>query len=233
MTLIQFTSVSCRGKPSVALLASALAIAQRYRQTNIKVLARMRARGDYRCGMKPFSRQAAVMWLGTRHRGKGVMTTPSGVLRTSPYLFDTHRQPGRGTNPPELIAAAHAGSFSMALANELGEAGYSPHQIDTTATVTIEDIPAGWTLTHIHLDVIATVPDAAQCDFIDAALRAKSNCPISRLLCANISMHAKLKRRATAARVLPQTRAKPGLSIKRLKPRKCQSGTTTRPERAS
>jgi osmotically inducible protein OsmC len=101
----------------------------------------------------------------------------------------------RGTNPPELIAAAHAGSFSLSLANELGEAGYSPRQIDTTATVTMENIAAGWTMTQIHLDVIAAVPRVAECDFVDAALRAKANCPISRALNANISMHAKLNRR--------------------------------------
>jgi osmotically inducible protein OsmC len=100
----------------------------------------------------------------------------------------------RGTNPSELIAAAHAGSFSMTLAYELGEAGYSPRQIDTTATVTMENIAAVWTMTQIHLDVIATVPRVAECDFVDAALRAKANCPISRVLNANISMRAKLTR---------------------------------------
>jgi osmotically inducible protein OsmC len=91
----------------------------------------------------------------------------------------------------------------MTLANELGKAGYSPDQIDTTATVTMKDLAAGWTVTQIHLDVIATVPDAVQCDFIDAALRAKTNCPISRLLSANISMAAKLKGRAAALRISP------------------------------
>jgi len=100
----------------------------------------------------------------------------------------------RGTNLLELIAAAHAGSFSLSLANELGEAGYRPRQIDTTATVTMEDIAAGWTMTQIDLDVIAAVPKAAECDFVDAALRAKANCPMSRALNANISMRAKLSR---------------------------------------
>jgi osmotically inducible protein OsmC len=86
----------------------------------------------------------------------------------------------------------------MTLANELGEAGYRPRQIDTTATVTMEDIATGWTMTQIHLDVIATVPKVAQCDFVDAALRAKANCPISRSLNANISMRAKLSERDAA-----------------------------------
>ena len=141
--------------------------------------------------MRPYTRKATVLWLGTRQRGKGAISTPSAVLRRAPYAsgHDTKR---RSTNPPELIAAAHAGSFSITLADELAEAGYHPSQIDTTATVTMEDIAAGWTMTQIHLDVIATVPKAAQGDFIDAALRAKANCPISRSLNANISMRAQL-----------------------------------------
>jgi lipoyl-dependent peroxiredoxin len=106
----------------------------------------------------------------------------------------------RGTNPPELIAAAHAGSFSLSLAHELGEAGYNPRQIDTTATVTMENVAAAWTMTQIHLDVIAAVPRVAECDFVDAALRAKANCPISRALNANISMRAKLNRREVRPR---------------------------------
>ena len=131
------------------------------------------------------------------------MSTPSAVLKKVPYASgsDIRR---RGTSPPELIAAAHAGSFSMTLANELGEAGYRPSQIDTTATVTMEDIATGWTLTQIHLDVIATVPKVAQCDFVDAALRAKANCPVSRSLNANISMRATLSQRDAIARLLPQ-----------------------------
>ena len=116
---------------------------------------------------------------------------PLQPVKKAPYASGSDIK-RRGTNPPELIAAAHAGSFSMTLANELGEAGYSPCQIDTTSTVTMEDIAAGWTMTQIHLDVIATVPKVAQCDFIDAALRAKAHCPISRSLNANISMRAKL-----------------------------------------
>jgi osmotically inducible protein OsmC len=108
----------------------------------------------------------------------------------------------RGTNPPELIAAAHAGSFSLTLANELGEAGFTPRQIETTATVTMENINPGWTMTQVHLDVIAAVPNVAQCDFVDAALRAKANCPISRVLTANISMRAKLSPRGASTRTL-------------------------------
>jgi len=160
------------------------------------------------------------MWRGTRQDGKGAITMPSAALPQAPYFFDTQLNPGKGANPPEIIAAAHAGSFSMALASELEQAGYTPEQIDTTATVTMENIAAAWTFTHIHLDVIATVPNAAQCDFIDAALRAKSNCAVTRLLSANISMHAKLKRRAQQGRLLPQGNTKVGLSMKQGEPGK-------------
>src|SRR5213083_1950677 len=153
--------------------------------------------------MKPYTRKASVLWLGTHQHGKGAISTPSDVLKMAPYASGSDLK-RRRTNPPELIAAAHAGSFSMTLADELGEAGYSPRQIDTTATVTMEKIAAGWTMTQIHLDVIATVPKVAQCDFIDAALRAKANCPISRSLNANISMRAQLSPRGAAARFLPR-----------------------------
>lgn len=133
-------------------------------------------------------------------RGKGAISTPSAVLKRAPYACgsDLNR---RCTNPPELIAAAHAGSFAMTLANELAEAGYRPSQIDATATVTMEDIAAGWTMTQIHLDVIAAVPKVAPCDFVDAALRAKTNCPISRSLNANISMRAQLSQQGATSRL--------------------------------
>jgi osmotically inducible protein OsmC len=163
--------------------------------------------------MKPYTHKASAIWQGGHRRGGGVITTPSAVLQREAYTFG--RAVARsGTSPPELIAAAHAGSFSMTLANELGEAGYRPRQIDTTATVTMEDIAAGWTMTQIHLDVVATVPKVAQCDFVDAALRAKANCPISRSLNANISMRAKLSQRGATVRLLPRRNWSPaGLGI--------------------
>jgi len=175
--------------------------------------------------MKPYTRKASVLWLGTRQRGKGAISTPSDVLKKAPYASGSDIK-RRGTNPPELIAAAHAGSFSITLANELGEAGYRPRQIDTTATVTMEDIATGWTMTQIHLDVIATVPKVAQCDFIDAALRAKANCPISRSLNANISMRANLKRRPAAVRILPRAGAAGrGLTVNSKQQRKMKYDT--------
>jgi lipoyl-dependent peroxiredoxin len=143
--------------------------------------------------MRPYTRKASVLWLGTRQRGNGAVSTPSAVLRQASYTSgsDVRR---RRTHPAELLAAAHASSFSMTLAHELGEAGYRPRQIDTTVAVTMEDHAAGWTLTQIHLDVVATVPKVVECDFVDAALRARANCPVSRALNPNISMNARLSR---------------------------------------
>ena len=141
--------------------------------------------------MRPYARKASVLWLGSEQHGRGAISTPGTILKGVPCVSGRDMK-RRATNPPELIAAAHAGSFAMTLANELADAGYRPRQIETTATVTMEDISAGWTMTQIHLDVIATVPMVAECDFVDAALRARKNCPISRSLNANISMRATL-----------------------------------------
>jgi osmotically inducible protein OsmC len=143
--------------------------------------------------MKTYARHASARWLGTRQRGKGAITTPSAALKMAlhPAAGDARR---RGTNPAELIAAAIAGSFSLTLADELGQAGYKPRAIDTMATVTLEHLAAGWTLTQILVAVNATVPRAAECDFVDATLRAKANCPISRALNAHTLMTAKLNR---------------------------------------
>jgi lipoyl-dependent peroxiredoxin len=107
--------------------------------------------------------------------------------------FGTDDEEGKGTNPYELIAAAHAACFSMTLANELAGAGLTPHRIETTVTVTMEPLSADWTITGIQLDVVAEAPRAKQGDFIRAAVRAKTHCTISRLLKTNISMSAKLQ----------------------------------------
>ena len=141
--------------------------------------------------MKPYERQASVSWLRTGHRGKAVTARLALVMTLCPKRGDLKH---RGVNPTELVAAAHAGSFSLTLANELAEAGYHARQIDTTATVTMEHKAQGWTLSQVHLDVTARVPKAAECDFVDAALQAKAHCPISRALNANVSMRAKLAR---------------------------------------
>ena len=141
--------------------------------------------------MKPYERQASVRWQRTSHRGKPA-TAGSALQMTLCQKRGDLRH--RGVNPSELIAAAHAGSFSLTLANELAEAGYQPRQIDTTVTVTMEHSGQGWTLAQVHLDVTARVPKAPEGDFVDAALEAKAHCPICRALNATISMRAKLTR---------------------------------------
>ena len=125
--------------------------------------------------------------------GKGSLSTESGVLAETPYSFSTRFENGRGTNPEELIAAAHAGCFSMALSAELGKAGLTPDSIATSAALTMERLEAGWTVTAIHLDVAANVPGADRARFEAAAQTAKAGCPISRLLNAKITMAAKLE----------------------------------------
>ena len=161
--------------------------------------------------MKAYARKASVRWSGTRARGTAALSTPGTALKMALYSTGSnHRR--RGTNPPELIAAAHAGSFALTLANELVQAGHTPRQIDTTTTVTMEHLPAGWTMTQIHLDVLATLPGMAECDFVDATLRAKANCPVSRALTANVSMRARLSRREGS--LLDGRRRKPGTSSK-------------------
>ncbi len=163
-----------------------------YGQASPEVLALPELPVQTSSEMKTYARKASVLWLGTRQRGQGRLTTPGAALKMALFAADHHAE-GRGTNPSELLAAAHAGSFTLALANELGAAGYRPHRIEASSTVTMENLSAaGWTMTQIHLDVVAAVPRVAECEFVDAALRAKANCPISRALTANISMRAKL-----------------------------------------
>jgi len=144
--------------------------------------------------MKTYARHASARWLGTRQRGKGVINTPSANLNVALQAADNDAK-RCGTHPAELIAAALAGSFSLTLADELAQAGYKPREIDTMTTVTLEHLAAGWTLTQILLAVTAIVPRAAECDFVDATLRAKASCPISRALTANTLMTAKLIRK--------------------------------------
>lgn len=120
------------------------------------------------------------------------MTTESGVLSKTQYSHGTNFVDGIGTNPDELIAASLSGCFSMALSRELGLDGLYPDSIETRATATLEDLAAGWTITHMQLDVRASVPDATQARFMDAAMAARTNCPIARVLNTTISMSATL-----------------------------------------
>jgi len=138
-------------------------------------------------------RKASAVWHGGLKDGKGAISTESGVLSQTQYSFSTRFENGIGTNPEELIAAAHAGCFSMALSAELGKAGITPGSIQTTATVTMERLDAGWTVTQVHLNVAAKIPGADPAKFTAAANAAKAGCPISRLLNATITMESKLE----------------------------------------
>ena len=138
-------------------------------------------------------RKASAEWKGGLKDGKGTISADSGVLANTQYSFGTRFEEGKGTNPEELIAAAHAGCFSMALSGQLGNAGMTAERIGTTATVTLEKTDAGFTITSVHLEVKAKVPGADPQAFETAANNAKAGCPVSRLLNAKITMDAKLE----------------------------------------
>ncbi|MFI5303196.1 MAG: OsmC family protein [Nitrospiria bacterium] len=138
------------------------------------------------------NRKASAAWNGSLKEGNGTVSTPSGVLKNAQYSFGTRFENGSGTNPEELIAAAHAGCFSMALSAQLGNAGITPESIETTASLTMEKLEAGFTITSIHLNTTAKIPGADKAKFETAANNAKAGCPISRLLNAKITMDAKL-----------------------------------------
>ena len=137
-------------------------------------------------------RKASAIWKGGLKDGKGSVSATSGVLNNTPYSFSTRFENTPGTNPEELIAAAHAACFSMALSAQLGNASLTPSSIETSATLTMEKLDAGWTITAIHLDVVAKVPGATDAKFQELAGNAKSGCPVSKVLNAKITMDAKL-----------------------------------------
>jgi osmotically inducible protein OsmC len=138
-------------------------------------------------------RKASAVWNGGLKDGKGTISTDSGVLSETQYSFSTRFEDGKGTNPEELIAAAHAGCFSMALSGQLAQAELTADSINTTATVRLEKTDAGFTITSVHLDVTAKVPGADQEAFDKAANNAKAGCPVSRVLKAEITMEARLE----------------------------------------
>jgi osmotically inducible protein OsmC len=138
-------------------------------------------------------RKGSAVWQGDLKTGKGTVSTDSGVLSQTPYSFTTRFENGKGTNPEELIAAAHAGCFTMALSAQLGNAGLLPEKLSTTATVTFDKLEAGWTVTNILLSVTGKVPKADLAAWDKATQAAKSGCPISRLLNTTITMDAKLE----------------------------------------
>lgn len=137
-------------------------------------------------------RKASAVWKGGLKDGSGAVSATSGVLSNTPYSFKTRFEGAPGTNPEELIAAAHAACFSMALSAQLGGANLTPESISTSATLTMEKLDSGWTITAVHLDVAAKVPGASADAFNKAAQDAKAGCPVSKVLNAKISMNAKL-----------------------------------------
>lgn len=138
-------------------------------------------------------RKASARWTGGLKDGRGALTSDSKVLSDTQYSFSTRFENGIGTNPEELIAAAHAGCFAMALSGQLGAANLTAERIDVTATVSMEKTDAGFTITASHLDLTARVPGASAEAFDTAANKAKEGCPVSRVLNAEISMNAKLE----------------------------------------
>ncbi|KIY40491.1 peroxiredoxin OsmC [Pseudomonas sp. 10-1B] len=135
---------------------------------------------------------ASAIWQGGLKDGKGLLSTESGALKQNPYGFNTRFEGASGTNPEELIGAAHAGCFSMALSMMLGEAGLTPDRIDTAAEVTLDKQPDGFAITAVHLVLRAKVPGASEAQFLEIANKAKEGCPVSKVLNAKITLDAAL-----------------------------------------
>jgi len=138
-------------------------------------------------------RKASAEWRGSLKEGRGTISGESGAISNLPYSFQTRFENEKGTNPEELIGAAHAGCFSMALSAELGRVGITPESIRTTAAVTLDKVEAGFAVTAVQLDVAAKIPGADPAAFEKAANDAKAGCPISKLLNAKITMNARLE----------------------------------------
>ncbi len=137
-------------------------------------------------------RKASAVWKGSLKDGQGTVSSASGILSNTKYSFKTRFEDAPGTNPEELIAAAHAACFSMALSAQLGAANLTPESIETSATLSMEKLEAGWTITAVHLDVVAKVPGASAEAFNKATQDAKAGCPVSKVLNAKITLDAKL-----------------------------------------
>src|SRR3954471_23264345 len=137
-------------------------------------------------------RSATAIWKGTGKEGNGTLSTQSGVLKNSEYSHNARFGDGKGTNPEELIAAAHAGCFTMALSFMLNAAGFTADALDTEATLTMEQANGTWSINSIHLTTRGRVPNIDAAKFAEIAANAKANCPVSRLLNATITMDAKL-----------------------------------------
>jgi lipoyl-dependent peroxiredoxin len=162
---------------------------------------RMRARIEF-CAFKTveackrsniMQRKANAVWQGDLKSGKGTISTDSGTLKQTQYSFSTRFENGVGTNPEELLAAAHAGCFTMALSAQLGGAGLTAQKLETTATVTLDKVGDGFSITKSHLDLVARVPGADKAKFDAAVKAAETGCPVSKLFKAEISVSARLE----------------------------------------
>jgi osmotically inducible protein OsmC len=138
-------------------------------------------------------RKASAVWQGDLKSGKGTISTDSGTLKQTQYSFSTRFENGVGTNPEELLAAAHAGCFTMALSAQLGGAGLTPEKLETTATITLDKVGDGFSITKSHLDLVARVPGADKAKFDAAVKNAETGCPVSKLFRAEISVNARLE----------------------------------------
>ncbi|MFN7139215.1 MAG: OsmC family protein [Limisphaerales bacterium] len=138
-------------------------------------------------------RIASAVWNGDLKGGNGTISSQSGVLKETQYSFSTRFEEGAGTNPEELIAAAHAGCFSMALSAFLGKAGFTPEKISSKASLSLDQVEGNWTITAVHLETNARVPGIDSAQFREIAEEAKKNCPVSRVLKANITLDAQLE----------------------------------------
>jgi osmotically inducible protein OsmC len=143
--------------------------------------------------MASIKRHATAAWAGSGKDGSGILTTQSGTLKDTPYGFNARFGDGKGTNPEELIAAAHAGCFSMATAFQLSGAGHPPESLHTDATLTMEQVPGGWQIAAVHLTMRAKVPGLDAAKFQELAEGAKANCPVSKVLNATITLDATLE----------------------------------------
>ncbi|MBS4168607.1 OsmC family protein [Parachlamydia sp. AcF125] len=138
-------------------------------------------------------RKGSAVWQGDLTQGKGILSTETGVLQQTPYSFKTRFENEKGTNPEELLAAAHAGCFAMAISNELSKVGITPKELQATATISLDKVPDGFSITKSHIDLIADIPNADKAKFEAAVKAAEKGCPVSKLFKAEITVSAKLK----------------------------------------
>jgi lipoyl-dependent peroxiredoxin len=138
-------------------------------------------------------RKASAQWQGGLKEGKGSLSTESGVLKGTQYSFKTRFESGVGTNPEELLAAAHAGCFTMAISNELEKAGMTAQKLETSATVSLEQVSGGFAITKSHLELVATIPNGDKAKFDAAVKAAETGCPVSKLFKAEITVSARLE----------------------------------------